>query len=61
MKVNTTSKVESANVYSYTGKEVKRIPTVYNNELNLQDLPSGIYMISIKTEQGMVTQKVIKK
>ena len=61
LKVNTTSKVESANVYSYTGKEVKRIPTVYNNELNLQDLPSGIYMISIKTEQGMVTQKVIKK
>ena len=61
LKVNTTSKVESANVYSYTGKEVKRIPTVYNNELNLQDLPSGIYMISIKTEQGTVTQKVIKK
>ena len=61
LKVNTASKVESANVYSYTGKEVKRIPTVYNNELNLQDLPSGIYMISIKTEQGMVTQKVIKK
>ena len=61
LKVNTTSKVESANVYSYTGKEVKRIPTVYNNEINLQDLPSGIYMISIKTEQGTVTQKVIKK
>ena len=61
LKINTTSKVESANVYSYTGKEVKRIPTVYNNELNLQDLPSGIYMISIKTEQGTVTQKVIKK
>ena len=61
VKINSSARVESVNVYSYSGREVKRIPKVKNNELNLQDLPSGIYMITIKTEQGIINKKIIKR
>ena len=61
LKINTAAKVTSANVYNYAGKEVKRYPRIINNELDLQDLPAGIYIVNLATDQGIVTKKIIKK
>ena len=61
LKINTAAKVTSVSVYNYAGKEVKRYPRVINNELDLQDLPSGIYIVNIDTEIGTLSKKIIKK
>ncbi|QYN49222.1 T9SS type A sorting domain-containing protein [Apibacter sp. ESL0432] len=61
LKINTTAKVTSASVYNYAGKEVKRYPRVINNELDLQDLPAGIYIVNLATDQGILSKKIIKK
>ena len=61
LKINTAAKVTSVSVYNYAGKEVKRYPRVINNELDLQDLPAGIYIVNIDTEIGTLSKKIIKK
>ena len=61
LKINTTANVTSASVYNYAGKEVKRYPRVINNELDLQDLPAGIYILNLTTDQGILSKKIIKK
>ncbi|WP_303848790.1 T9SS type A sorting domain-containing protein [Apibacter mensalis] len=61
LKINTAANVTSASVYNYAGKEVKRYPRVINNELDLQDLPAGIYIVNIDTEIGRLSKKIIKK
>ena len=61
LKINTTANVTSASVYNYAGKEVKRYPRVINNELDLQDLSAGIYIVNLATDQGILSKKIIKK
>ena len=61
LKINTAAKVTSASVYNYSGKEVKRYPRIINNELDLQDLPAGIYIVNLTTDQGILSKKIIKK
>uniref|UniRef100_UPI0026F0346E T9SS type A sorting domain-containing protein n=1 Tax=Apibacter mensalis TaxID=1586267 RepID=UPI0026F0346E len=61
LKINTAANVTSASVYNYAGKEVKRYSRVINNELDLQDLPAGIYIVNIDTEIGKLSKKIIKK
>lgn len=61
--VNITSpfKTLSVNVYNYSGKLVKTFPSLKNNEINVQDLAPGIYIVTLTTDQGIVTKKIIKK
>ncbi|MXP05133.1 MULTISPECIES: T9SS type A sorting domain-containing protein [unclassified Apibacter] len=61
LKINTTAKVTSASVYNYAGKEVKRYLRIINNELDLQDLSAGIYIVNLTTDQGILSKKIIKK
>ena len=61
LKINTAANVTSASVYNYAGKEVKRYSRVINNELDLQDLPAGIYIVNLTTDQGILSKKIIKK
>ena len=61
LKISTAAKVTSASVYNYAGKEVKRYPKVINNELDLQDLPAGNYIVNLTTDQGILSKKIIKK
>lgn len=61
--VNITSpfKTLSLDVYNYSGKLVKTFPSLKNNEINVQDLAPGIYIVTLTTDQGIVTKKIIKK
>lgn len=61
LKINTSSKVQSADIYNFSGKKVKRIPIINNNIINLEDLIAGAYFIIFKTDQGFVSKKIVKK
>ncbi|WP_164875581.1 T9SS type A sorting domain-containing protein [Apibacter sp. HY039] len=60
IKINATSKLNVIFVYDYSGKEIKRLRTVPNNEINVKDLASGGYILAIQTRQGIVMKKFIK-
>lgn len=53
----TTEKASEAKVYSMDGKMLKTVPTQKgNNEINISELPKGVYIIKTATE----STKVIK-
>lgn len=60
--VLTSPGVTSLAIYNSLGEFVRSI-TIENGkaELNLGDLASGIYLIQAKTEQGMITKRIIKQ
>ncbi|PQL93546.1 T9SS type A sorting domain-containing protein [Apibacter adventoris] len=61
LKINTPSQIESVSIYDYSGNEVKKVSPVINKEVNLQGLSSGNYILTVKTNQGTITKKIIKK
>ncbi|PQL89502.1 T9SS type A sorting domain-containing protein [Apibacter adventoris] len=61
LKINTPSQIESVSIYDYSGNEVKKVSPVINKEVNLQGLSSGNYILTVKTSQGTITKKIIKK
>lgn len=60
LKINNSKNIaiESVVVYNTLGKEVKNslVPT-----LNITDLTSGIYIVAIKTSNGIATKKFVKE
>ncbi len=50
--------VKSIELYSASGIAVRRAE---GNTMNVADLPAGYYLISIATQNGTVTQRIIKK
>ena len=62
LKIQSDSKVEQFEVYNSEGKTVFQSSSVKNNELNLNSLSPGIYLIRVKLENGRIeTFKIIKK
>ena len=50
--------VKSIELYSASGAKVRRAE---GNTMNIADLPSGYYLISVATQNGTVTHRIIKK
>jgi len=44
----------------YTGKSVLTKVVKQENQLDISDLPNGVYMIEIKTSGGIWIEKVLK-
>lgn len=61
VKITSPFKTLSIDVYNYSGKLVKTFPSLKNNEINVQDLDPGIYIVTLTTDQGIFTKKIIKK
>lgn len=59
LTISTTSKIEKISVIDLIGRKVN--VTFSNNIINVRSLPSGVYIIDIKTSTGNFTQKFIKK
>ena len=59
----TTSgqKVLSVKVYNFAGSLVKNNAVINNDSVDLRSLNTGNYIISITTDKGTVTKKIIKK
>lgn len=51
--------IERVDVYSMNGRLVKSV--VNTSSVDFQNLPSGIYIVKIKTPSGIVTERVVKK
>ncbi len=52
------AKVEKVEIYSATGQLVK---VLVNNNTNVSSLAKGIYLVKITTNNGVVTEKIIKE
>ena len=59
--INTPSGVEikSTTLYNLLGKVV--LENTKSNEINISELPSGVYMLNITTDNGSISKKVIRK
>ena len=58
-RIGTPSKVE-VEVFDIYGKRQSHVPHVTCNEINISDLPTGIYFVKITTEKQIITKKIIK-
>lgn len=62
--VHITSKntIEEIRIYNMTGEEVlKNNSNATAVQLNVSKLPSGVYVVVIKTSKGVETKKLVKK
>jgi len=59
--INTPSGVEitSTTLYNLLGKIV--LNNTNNNQINLSDLPTGVYILNITTDNGSISKKVVRK
>lgn len=60
LNIRTDDKIKSVRIYSTTGNLVK----TENNHLsilNIASLPKGNYMVTIETDKGSETKKIIKE
>ena len=52
------------NVYNLSGQKIKEVNTTFdygttNHQLSVSDLSEGMYIISIESENGVLTEKVV--
>lgn len=59
IEVRTNYAINQLKLYSISGKEVKSYPKNISR-IDLSDLPNGIYLLEIVTNQGSITKKIIK-
>jgi hypothetical protein len=53
-------RVESVDVLDFFGRKQK-VESRKENEIDISHLPAGMYLVQIQTEQGTITQKIIKQ
>ncbi|WP_374444843.1 T9SS type A sorting domain-containing protein [Epilithonimonas sp.] len=62
LRITTSGeKVLNAKVYNFAGQLVKTIDNAKADVIDLRNLATGNYIISITTDKGTVTKKIIKK
>ncbi|GEN68469.1 T9SS type A sorting domain-containing protein [Chryseobacterium rhizosphaerae] len=59
LSIKTSVKIDEAEIFDISGKKVN--VTLNRNTMDVRSLPSGSYMIRIKTETGVITKQFIKK
>ena len=58
--IKNNSEIEKITIFDYLGKEIL-IKTQNNNEINVENLSKGIYLIEIHSENEKVYKKFIKE
>ncbi len=62
LHINTAGeKMQSIKVYNFAGALVRNITDAKADTVDLRDLTTGNYIISITTDKGVITKKIIKK
>ena len=59
--IETEATIESVTIYSITGVMVYSEVDFNNNTINVSDLASGVYFVKVRTDNGEVVQRFIKK
>ena len=60
LTINYDKAISQIDVYDVNGKLVKTFTTV-GNSINVSDLSSGVYMLNMQTEDGLVVKKIVKE
>ena len=60
LTINYDKAISQIDVYDVNGKLVKTITTV-GSTVNVSDLSSGVYMLNLQTEDGLVVKKIVKE
>ncbi len=55
----TGTEIESTTLYDLLGKVISNNSN--NNQINLTNLPSGVYILNITTDKGSISKKVIRE
>lgn len=59
LNIKADSKINAVSVVDITGKKVN--VELEGDKVNVRDLPAGAYLINVETENGISTEKFIKK
>ena len=59
--VNVDVPVKSVSIYNLAGTLVKAVANPDNNTVEVSDMASGLYMLSIETEESNYSSKLIVK
>ncbi len=59
LTINAKSKVEKISILDISGKKIN--VKLEGDKIDVRSLPSGVYIIGIKTSKGRSIQKFIKK
>lgn len=59
INLKSKSKINNVEVYDIAGRKVN--VNLHDNQINVEDLQPGNYMITIETTEGKITEKFIKK
>lgn len=60
LTINYDKEISQIDVYDVNGKLVKTFTTV-GSTINVSDLSSGVYMLNLQTEDGLVVKKIVKE
>lgn len=52
--------VESTSIFDINGKLIKEMKTT-GNQIDINDLPSGLYLLKMNTSEGVTIKKIIKE
>ncbi len=58
---NSNLPIQAISIYDMVGKKVWHTTQILNNQINLYNLKSGMYLLHIKTNQGVLVKKVVKE
>ncbi|MAO07536.1 MAG: hypothetical protein CL596_02355 [Alteromonas sp.] len=59
VRMPSNIQINNAAMYDVLGKKIN--VTVNNGQINISDLSSGVYVLELNTNEGSLSQKVIKK
>lgn len=54
-------KAQTITIFDMTGKTISTQAAKASQEINFSQLPNGVYLINIKTNNGTITKKIIKE
>ena len=59
--IETEATIEAVTIYTLTGVMVYSEVDFNNNTINVSDFASGVYVMKVRTENGEVVKRFIKK
>lgn len=61
IKIDHSVSVEQIEIINVTGKTIRSVknPEIINNTITVQDLPTGFFIVKIKSDQGIAHKKII--
>lgn len=62
MQIQSPVNIKSILVFDITGKQLlQQQPNTQTDEININNLPQGLYQIHVQTEMGVLVKKLIKE